>query len=179
MFEIFVYSPRFEGVHLRCGKVARGGLRWSDRREDFRTEILGLMKAQQVKNSVIVPSGAKGGFVPKQIPANATREEIMEEGISCYKLFIRGLLDITDNYKEGLIVKPQNVVFYDEDDPYLVVAADKGTATFSDIANSISQEYDFWLGDAFASGGSVGYDHKKWGLLLKGHGNLLNAISMN
>lgn len=168
MFEIFVYSPRFEGVHLRCGKVARGGLRWSDRREDFRTEILGLMKAQQVKNSVIVPSGAKGGFVPKQIPANATREEIMEEGISCYKLFIRGLLDITDNYKEGQIVKPQNVVFYDEDDPYLVVAADKGTATFSDIANSISQKYDFWLGDAFASGGSVGYDHKKMGITAKG-----------
>jgi glutamate dehydrogenase len=168
MFEIFVYSPRFEGVHLRCGKVARGGLRWSDRREDFRTEILGLMKAQQVKNSVIVPSGAKGGFVPKHLPVNGTREEIMAEGISCYKLFIRGLLDITDNYKDGHIVKPQNVVFYDEDDPYLVVAADKGTATFSDIANSISLEYDFWLGDAFASGGSVGYDHKKMGITAKG-----------
>ncbi|MBL7478838.1 NAD-glutamate dehydrogenase [Legionella bononiensis] len=168
MFEIFVYSPRFEGVHLRCGKVARGGLRWSDRREDFRTEILGLMKAQQVKNSVIVPSGAKGGFVPKHLPVNGTREEIMAEGISCYQLFIRGLLDITDNYKDGHIVKPQNVVFYDEDDPYLVVAADKGTATFSDIANSISLEYGFWLGDAFASGGSIGYDHKKMGITAKG-----------
>lgn len=168
MFEIFVYSPRFEGVHLRCGKVARGGLRWSDRREDFRTEILGLMKAQQVKNSVIVPSGAKGGFVPKHLPVNGTREEILAEGIACYQLFIRGLLDITDNYKDGLIVKPQNVVFYDEDDPYLVVAADKGTATFSDIANSISLEYGFWLGDAFASGGSIGYDHKKMGITAKG-----------
>lgn len=168
MFEIFVYSPRFEGVHLRCGKVARGGLRWSDRREDFRTEILGLMKAQQVKNSLIVPSGAKGGFVPKRIPANASREELMAEGISCYQLFIRGLLDITDNYKDGAVVKPQNTVFYDEDDPYLVVAADKGTATFSDIANAISQEYQFWLGDAFASGGSVGYDHKKMGITAKG-----------
>ncbi|CAM2873545.1 NAD-glutamate dehydrogenase [Legionella worsleiensis] len=168
MFEIFVYSPRFEGVHLRCGKVARGGLRWSDRREDFRTEILGLMKAQQVKNSVIVPSGAKGGFVPKHLPVNGTREEIMAEGISCYRLFIRGLLDITDNYKDGQIVKPENVVFYDEDDPYLVVAADKGTATFSDIANSISLEYGFWLGDAFASGGSIGYDHKKMGITARG-----------
>lgn len=168
LYEIFVYSPRFEGVHLRCGKVARGGLRWSDRREDFRTEILGLMKAQQVKNSVIVPSGAKGGFVPKHLPVNGTREEIMAEGISCYQLFIRGLLDITDNYIDGQIVKPKNVVFYDEDDPYLVVAADKGTATFSDIANAISLEYGFWLGDAFASGGSVGYDHKKMGITAKG-----------
>ncbi len=168
MFEIFVYSPRFEGVHLRCGKVARGGLRWSDRREDFRTEILGLMKAQQVKNSVIVPSGAKGGFVPKHLPVNGTREEILAEGIACYQLFIRGLLDITDNYKEGGIVKPESVISYDEDDPYLVVAADKGTATFSDIANSISLEYGFWLGDAFASGGSVGYDHKKMGITAKG-----------
>lgn len=168
MYEIFVYSPRFEGVHLRCGKVARGGLRWSDRREDFRTEILGLMKAQQVKNSVIVPSGAKGGFVPKHMPINGTREEIMAEGISCYQLFIRGLLDITDNYKDGHIVKPKNTVCYDEDDPYLVVAADKGTATFSDIANSISLEYGFWLGDAFASGGSIGYDHKKMGITAKG-----------
>lgn len=168
MFEIFVYSPRFEGVHLRCGKVARGGLRWSDRREDFRTEILGLMKAQQVKNSVIVPSGAKGGFVPKKLPVNGSREEIMAEGISCYQLFIRGLLDITDNYVEGVLVKPDNVVRYDEDDPYLVVAADKGTATFSDLANAISLEYGFWLGDAFASGGSVGYDHKKMGITAKG-----------
>lgn len=168
MFEIFVYSPRFEGVHLRCGKVARGGLRWSDRREDFRTEILGLMKAQQVKNSIIVPSGAKGGFVPKLLPINGTREEIMAEGISCYQLFIRGLLDITDNYVDGKVVKPRNVICFDEDDPYLVVAADKGTATFSDLANAISQEYGFWLGDAFASGGSVGYDHKKMGITAKG-----------
>jgi glutamate dehydrogenase len=168
MFEIFVYSPRFEGVHLRCGKVARGGLRWSDRREDFRTEILGLMKAQQVKNSVIVPSGAKGGFVPKLLLPNASREEVMTEGIACYQLFIRGLLDITDNYVEGTLVKPKNVVCFDEDDPYLVVAADKGTATFSDLANAISFEYGFWLGDAFASGGSVGYDHKKMGITAKG-----------
>jgi glutamate dehydrogenase len=168
MYEIFVYSPRFEGVHLRGGKVARGGLRWSDRREDFRTEILGLMKAQQVKNAVIVPSGAKGGFVPKLIASNASREEIMEEGISCYQLFIHGLLDLTDNLVEGKIVKPARVVCFDEDDPYLVVAADKGTATFSDIANEISLDYGFWLGDAFASGGSVGYDHKKMGITAKG-----------
>ncbi|KTC86691.1 NAD-glutamate dehydrogenase [Legionella brunensis] len=168
MFEIFVYSPKFEGVHLRGGRVARGGLRWSDRREDFRTEILGLMKAQQVKNAVIVPSGAKGGFVPKHMPVNGTREEILAEGIRCYRLFIRGLLDITDNYSQGAVVKPSHVVCYDDDDPYLVVAADKGTATFSDIANEISLEYGFWLGDAFASGGSVGYDHKKMGITAKG-----------
>ena len=168
LFEIFVYSPQFEGVHLRCAKVARGGLRWSDRREDFRTEILGLMKAQQVKNAVIVPSGAKGGFVPKRIAINASREEIQAEGINCYRQFIRGLLDITDNYIEGHISKPNAVVCYDEDDPYLVVAADKGTATFSDIANEISLEYGFWLGDAFASGGSVGYDHKRMGITAKG-----------
>lgn len=168
MFEIFVYSPRFEAVHLRRGKVARGGLRWSDRKEDFRTEILGLMKAQQVKNSVIVPSGAKGGFVPKRLPIDGTREEILAEGISCYQQFIRGLLDVTDNYKDGTIIKPDNVVCYDEDDLYLVVAADKGTATFSDIANAISEEYNFWLGDAFASGGSMGYDHKKMGITAKG-----------
>ncbi|MBA2651570.1 MAG: NAD-glutamate dehydrogenase [Tatlockia sp.] len=168
LYEIFVHSPKFEAVHLRHGKVARGGLRWSDRREDYRTEILGLMKAQQVKNAVIVPSGAKGGFVPKRLPLNGTREEIQEEAISCYQLFIRGLLDITDNYVAGAIVKPDNVICYDEDDPYLVVAADKGTATFSDIANAISQEYNFWLGDAFASGGSVGYDHKKMGITARG-----------
>lgn len=168
LYEIFVYSPQFEGVHLRCGKVARGGLRWSDRKEDFRTEILGLMKAQQVKNAVIVPSGAKGGFVAKLPPLNATREEILAEGIACYKLFIRGLLDITDNYKDNAVCKPLHVVAYDEDDPYLVVAADKGTATFSDIANEISLEYGFWLGDAFASGGSIGYDHKKMGITAKG-----------
>ncbi len=168
MFEIFVYSPTFEGVHLRCAKVARGGLRWSDRKEDFRTEILGLMKAQQVKNAVIVPSGAKGGFVPKHLPVNGTREEIQQEAIRCYQGFIRGLLDITDNYKDGGVIKPELVICYDGDDPYLVVAADKGTATFSDIANEISVEYGFWLGDAFASGGSMGYDHKKMGITAKG-----------
>ncbi len=168
MFEIFVYSPRLEGIHLRCGKVARGGIRWSDRKEDFRTEILGLMKAQQVKNSVIVPTGAKGGFVAKQIPMQATRDEIFEEGVACYKLFIKGLLDITDNLADDEALKPKNVVCYDEDDPYLVVAADKGTATFSDTANAISAEYGFWLGDAFASGGSVGYDHKKMGITARG-----------
>jgi glutamate dehydrogenase len=168
MVEIFVYSPTFEGVHLRCGKVARGGIRWSDRREDFRTEILGLMKAQQVKNSVIVPSGAKGGFVLKQLPTDGSRESIQAEGIRCYQQFIRALLDLTDNYEEGVISKPNAVLCYDEDDPYLVVAADKGTATFSDIANEISKEYGFWLGDAFASGGSVGYDHKKMGITAKG-----------
>ena len=168
MYEIFVYSPSFEGVHLRAGKVARGGLRWSDRREDFRTEVLGLMKAQQVKNSVIVPSGAKGGFVPKNLPVNGSREDIMAEGIACYKMFIRGLLDITDNYDEEKIIKPDNVYCFDGDDPYLVVAADKGTATFSDIANEIATSFGFWLGDAFASGGSIGYDHKKMGITAKG-----------
>lgn len=166
-YEIFVYSPRVEGVHLRGGKVARGGLRWSDRREDFRTEVLGLMKAQQVKNSVIVPVGAKGGFFPKQLP-DGDRDAIMKEGIYCYTTFIRGLLDITDNIKDGHVVPPPQVVRYDEDDPYLVVAADKGTATFSDIANSISKEYQFWLDDAFASGGSAGYDHKKMGITARG-----------
>ncbi len=168
LFEIFVYAPQFEGVHLRGGKVARGGLRWSDRKEDFRTEILGLMKAQQVKNAVIVPSGAKGGFVPKQLATLTTREEILKEGIHCYQQFIRGLLDITDNYQGKEVIKPQDVVCYDEDDPYLVVAADKGTATFSDYANEISLEYGFWLGDAFASGGSQGYDHKKMGIIARG-----------
>lgn len=168
MFEIFVYSPQFEGVHLRGGKVARGGLRWSDRKEDFRTEVLGLMKAQQVKNAVIVPSGAKGGFVAKHFPLSGSREEILAEGISCYQQFIRGLLDLTDNYQDAQVCKPADVICYDEDDPYLVVAADKGTATFSDIANEISLEYGFWLGDAFASGGSIGYDHKKMGITAKG-----------
>ena len=167
-FEIFVYSPRIEGVHLRGGKVARGGLRWSDRMEDFRTEVLGLVKAQQVKNTVIVPVGAKGGFVCKKMPINASRAEMQAEGQACYKIFIRSLLDITDNIKEGLIIPPKDVVRLDEDDPYLVVAADKGTATFSDIANGISDEFDFWLGDAFASGGSVGYDHKKMGITARG-----------
>lgn len=166
-YEIFVYSPRVEGVHLRGGKVARGGLRWSDRAEDFRTEILGLMKAQQVKNSVIVPVGAKGGFYPKRLP-EGDRDALLKEAISCYGIFIRGLLDITDNIVNGHIVSPPNVVRYDEDDPYLVVAADKGTATFSDIANGISKEYNFWLGDAFASGGSAGYDHKKMGITARG-----------
>jgi glutamate dehydrogenase len=168
MFEIFVYSPRFEGIHLRNAKVARGGIRWSDRREDFRTEVLGLMKAQKVKNAVIVPSGAKGGFVLKAIPPNATREILQAEVVTCYKSFIRGLLDLTDNLKKGKVIKPKQVVCYDEDDTYLVVAADKGTATFSDTANAISKEYDFWLGDAFASGGSVGYDHKKMGITARG-----------
>jgi glutamate dehydrogenase len=166
-FEIFVYSPQVEGVHLRGGKVARGGLRWSDRREDFRTEVLGLVKAQQVKNTVIVPVGAKGGFVCKQLPSGS-RAEIFEAGKECYRTFIRALLDITDNIVDGEIVSPIDVVRLDEDDAYLVVAADKGTATFSDIANSISDEYNFWLGDAFASGGSVGYDHKAMGITAKG-----------
>ncbi|MBU3022901.1 NAD-glutamate dehydrogenase [Aestuariibacter sp. A3R04] len=167
-FEIFVYSPRVEGVHLRGGKVARGGLRWSDRQEDFRTEILGLVKAQQVKNTVIVPVGAKGGFVCKQLPTEGGRAAFQAEGQACYRTFIRSLLDITDNIVNGEIVPPKDVVRLDEDDPYLVVAADKGTATFSDIANSISEEYNFWLGDAFASGGSVGYDHKKMGITARG-----------
>jgi glutamate dehydrogenase len=167
-FEIFVYSPQLEGVHLRGGKVARGGLRWSDRREDFRTEVLGLVKAQQVKNTVIVPVGAKGGFVCKQLPVGGSRQEIFEAGRECYRTFIRGLLDITDNIVDGKVVPPLNVVRLDEDDPYLVVAADKGTATFSDTANAISDEYNFWMGDAFASGGSVGYDHKAMGITAKG-----------
>jgi len=166
-FEIFVYSPQVEGVHLRGGKVARGGLRWSDRREDFRTEVLGLVKAQQVKNAVIVPVGAKGGFVCKQLP-DGSRAEIFEAGKECYRTFIRALLDITDNIVGGEVVPPVDVVRLDEDDAYLVVAADKGTATFSDIANGISDEYNFWLGDAFASGGSVGYDHKAMGITAKG-----------
>jgi glutamate dehydrogenase len=166
--EIFVYSPRVEGVHLRGGKIARGGLRWSDRHEDFRVEVLGLMKAQQVKNSVIVPMGAKGGFVVKVPPKTGGRTAYQAEGIACYQTFIRGLLDITDNRMGQKIIPPHSVVRHDEDDPYLVVAADKGTATFSDIANSISQDYGFWLDDAFASGGSVGYDHKKMGITARG-----------
>ncbi len=166
--EIFVYSPRIEGVHLRFGPVARGGLRWSDRREDYRTEVLGLVKAQQVKNTVIVPVGAKGGFVPKRIPLNASREEILAEGIACYKIFISGLLDITDNLIDGDVIPPKGLVRRDGDDPYLVVAADKGTASFSDIANGLAHDYGFWLDDAFASGGSNGYDHKKMGITAKG-----------
>lgn len=167
-YEIFVYSPRVEGVHLRGGKVARGGLRWSDRREDFRTEVLGLVKAQQVKNTVIVPVGAKGGFVCKELHEKVGRDEIFEEGKACYRIFIRSLLDITDNIIDGKLIHPNNVVRHDDDDPYLVVAADKGTATFSDIANAISGEYNFWMGDAFASGGSVGYDHKGMGITARG-----------
>ncbi|MFM2481206.1 NAD-glutamate dehydrogenase [Celerinatantimonas sp. YJH-8] len=167
-YEIFVYSPRVEGVHLRGGKVARGGLRWSDRREDFRTEVLGLVKAQQVKNTVIVPVGAKGGFFCKQLPSSNDRDAWLKEGIESYKTFIRGLLDITDNIVAGEIVPPPQVIRHDDDDPYLVVAADKGTATFSDIANSISAEYGFWMGDAFASGGSHGYDHKGMGITARG-----------
>ena len=167
-FEIFVYSPRVEGVHLRKGDVARGGIRWSDRREDFRTEVLGLMKAQHVKNTLIVPVGAKGGFVPKKLPLGGSREDIQKEGIAAYQTFIRGLLDLTDNIVNGKIVPPPAVLRRDRDDPYLVVAADKGTATFSDIANAISIDYGFWLGDAFASGGSAGYDHKKMGITARG-----------
>jgi glutamate dehydrogenase len=168
MHEIFVYSPRVEGVHLRGGKVARGGLRWSDRREDFRTEVLGLMKAQMVKNAVIVPVGAKGGFVLKRAPTSSQREALIEEAIACYKTFIRGMLDITDNLQAGKVIPPKDVIRFDKDDPYLVVAADKGTATFSDIANGVSEEYGFWMGDAFASGGSSGYDHKKMGITARG-----------
>ena len=167
-FEVFVYSPRVEGVHLRGGKVARGGLRWSDRLEDYRTEVLGLVKAQQVKNAVIVPLGAKGGFVAKQLPINGSREAIQAEGVACYKIFISALLDITDNLEAGALVPPADVVRHDDDDPYLVVAADKGTATFSDIANGIAAERNFWLGDAFASGGSQGYDHKGMGITARG-----------
>jgi glutamate dehydrogenase len=166
LFEIFVFSPRMEGIHLRMGYVARGGLRWSDRREDFRTEVLGLMKAQQVKNTVIVPVGAKGGFVVKRMPAE--REAQQAEVIACYQTLIRGLLDITDNIVDDKIAAPAMVVRHDKDDAYLVVAADKGTATFSDIANAISEEYGFWLGDAFASGGSAGYDHKKMAITARG-----------
>ena len=167
-FEIFVYSPRVEGVHLRFGAVARGGLRWSDRRDDFRTEILGLVKAQMVKNTVIVPVGAKGGFFCKQLPDPGQRDQWMAEGIACYKTFISGLLDITDNLVGEDTVPPERVVRHDGDDSYLVVAADKGTATFSDIANGVAKDYGFWLGDAFASGGSVGYDHKAMGITARG-----------
>jgi len=171
LFEIYVYSPRVEGVHMRAGKVARGGIRWSERKEDFRSEILGLMKAQTVKNAVIVPVGAKGGFIVKQPPPS--RDALQSEAVECYKFFMRGLLDLTDNIvaegpTEHRIVPPPRVVRYDRDDPYLVVAADKGTATFSDFANAISEEYGFWLGDAFASGGSTGYDHKAMGITARG-----------
>ena len=172
LYEIFVYSPRVEGVHLRFGKVARGGIRWSDRPQDFRTEVLGLVKAQQVKNAVIVPVGAKGGFVPKWLPrivaSGGGREAVQAEGTAAYKLFVSSLLDITDNLGDNGVVPPDQVVRHDDDDPYLVVAADKGTATFSDIANGIADEHGFWLSDAFASGGSAGYDHKKMGITARG-----------
>jgi glutamate dehydrogenase len=168
MFEIFVYSPRFEGVHLRGGKVARGGLRWSDRPEDFRTEVLGLVKAQMVKNTVIVPVGSKGGFVLKRAPTPSDRDAFLKEGVACYQDYLRGLLDLTDNRVAGGVVPPPQVRRHDPDDPYLVVAADKGTAAFSDYANAISAEYGFWLGDAFASGGSAGYDHKAMGITARG-----------
>jgi len=168
LFEIWVYSPRFEGIHLRGGKVARGGLRWSDRPDDFRTEVLGLVKAQMVKNSVIVPVGSKGGFVLKKAPPASDRDAFMREGVACYQEYLRGLLDLTDNLQGGKPVPPPQVVRLDGDDPYLVVAADKGTATFSDYANAISEEYGFWLADAFASGGSVGYDHKEMGITARG-----------
>ncbi|WP_448658394.1 NAD-glutamate dehydrogenase [Sphingomonas sp. CJ99] len=166
--EIFVYSPRVEGIHLRAGPVARGGLRWSDRRDDFRTEILGLMKAQRVKNAVIVPTGAKGGFYPKQLPAPSNREAWLAEGTESYRIFIRTLLSVTDNIVDGRVVHPEGVVIHDGEDPYFVVAADKGTATFSDVANAIALERGFWLGDAFASGGSNGYDHKAMGITARG-----------
>ena len=167
--EIFIWSPQVEGVHLRFGPVARGGLRWSDRRDDFRTEVLGLVKAQQVKNAVIVPVGAKGGFYPKRLPRGGTADAIRAEGISAYKVFLSGLLDITDNLDaQGKVIPPKDVIRHDGDDPYLVVAADKGTATFSDIANGMAEAYGFWLGDAFASGGSAGYDHKAMGITARG-----------
>ncbi|MBI3156536.1 MAG: NAD-glutamate dehydrogenase [Burkholderiales bacterium] len=167
-FEIFVSSPRVEGVHLRFGRVARGGLRWSDRLEDYRTEVLGLVKAQQVKNTIIVPVGSKGGFVVRNPPAGGDREALLAEGVACYRAYLRGLLDLTDNLDGGRVAAPPRVVRHDDDDPYLVVAADKGTATFSDIANQTAAEYGFWLGDAFASGGSAGYDHKKMGITARG-----------
>jgi len=166
--EIWIASPRVEGVHLRFAPIARGGIRWSDRPTDFRTEVLGLVKAQQVKNAVIVPAGSKGGFLPKQLPRGGTRDAVQAEGIAAYRTFISAMLDLTDNLVDGAVVPPERVVRYDGDDPYLVVAADKGTATFSDIANEISTSRDFWLGDAFASGGSAGYDHKKMGITARG-----------
>jgi glutamate dehydrogenase len=166
--EIWVSSPRVEGVHLRFAPIARGGIRWSDRAQDFRTEVLGLVKAQQVKNAVIVPAGSKGGFIPKLLPRGGSREAVQAEGVAAYRIFISAMLDLTDNLVDGKIVPPDRVVRYDGDDPYLVVAADKGTATFSDLANELSTSRDFWLGDAFASGGSAGYDHKKMGITARG-----------
>jgi glutamate dehydrogenase len=166
--EIFVFAEEFEAIHLRNGKIARGGLRWSDRKDDFRTEVLGLVKTQNTKNSIIVPVGSKGGFVIKKQPEGLTKAESFEYGRECYRKFISGLLDITDNVINGEVATPKNVVIYDKEDPYLVVAADKGTATFSDTANEISKEYKFWMGDAFASGGSNGYDHKKMAITSRG-----------
>ncbi|MCB1758149.1 MAG: NAD-glutamate dehydrogenase, partial [Gammaproteobacteria bacterium] len=168
MYEIFVFSVRMAGVHLRGGKVARGGLRWSDRMEDFRTEVLGLMKAQMVKNTVIVPVGSKGGFIAKRLPPSGDREATAAEVVTCYKTFLSGMLDLTDNLIDGKVHRPDALINYDDDDPYLVIAADKGTATFSDIANGVAAEYGFWLGDAFASGGSVGYDHKRMAITARG-----------
>lgn len=168
LYEIFVYSPRVEAIHLRGGKIARGGIRWSERQEDFRAEVLGLMKAQMVKNAVIVPVGSKGGFIVKTPLEGKTREQIQQEAIHCYQTMMKGMLDLTDNLIDGQAVHPQDVVCWDQEDPYLVVAADKGTATFSDLANAISQSYKYWLGDAFASGGSAGYDHKKIGITARG-----------
>jgi glutamate dehydrogenase len=168
LYEIFVYSPRFEGIHLRGGKVARGGLRWSDRPEDFRTEVLGLVKAQMVKNTVIVPVGSKGGFVLKKAPPQSDRDAYMKEGVACYQDYLRALLDLTDNLAGPQSCRRRRWCGIDGDDPYLVVAADKGTATFSDYANAISKEYGHWLGDAFASGGSAGYDHKGMAITARG-----------
>ena len=167
-YEIFIYSSSFEGVHLRADKIARGGIRWSDRREDFRTEVLGLMKAQKVKNSLIVPSGAKGGFVLKKVAQDISRDDLQKEGVRCYELFVQGLLDVTDNYKDKKVIPHPNTLCYDDSDPYIVVAADKGTASFSDYANAISIERGYWLNDAFASGGSTGYDHKKMAITARG-----------
>lgn len=166
--EIFVYGTEVEGVHLRFGKVARGGLRWSDRGQDYRTEVLGLVKAQQVKNAVIVPVGAKGGFFPKNLPAGGSRDEVFNAGREAYKTYIRTLLSITDNIVDDAIIPPADTLRLDGDDPYFVVAADKGTATFSDTANGLAHEAGFWLDDAFASGGSAGYDHKKMGITARG-----------
>ena len=163
-----VFARALEGIHLRGGPIARGGLRWSDRRDDFRTEILGLMKAQLVKNAVIVPTGAKGGFYPKQLPPTSSRDAWLAEGTEGYRIFIRSLLSVTDNIVEDKVVHPEQVIILDGEDPYFVVAADKGTATFSDVANAIAIERGFWLGDAFACGGSNGYDHKAMGITAKG-----------
>jgi glutamate dehydrogenase len=175
--EIFVHSTLVEGIHLRGGKIARGGLRWSDRSEDFRTEVLGLAKAQNVKNSVIVPVGAKGGFVPRQLPVGGSRDEVYAAGTLAYQSFVSSLLSVTDNTRGDKLIAPEGIVRHDEDDPYLVVAADKGTAAFSDVANAISQAAGFWLDDAFASGGSAGYDHKKMGITARGGWEASSVIS--